>query len=152
MMVFLGTSDVDLKRLEAELRGTTLRVYWEFFKGKSYGVREVQRRLRLSSPSLALYHLEKLRRLGLLDRDIHGEYVLADEVKVGVMRNFVRLGRLVFPRYLFYAIFFWTALSAYIVESTLWGLGLDYTLIILTLCAASATTYEAARAWMDRLL
>ncbi|MGQ9543465.1 MAG: hypothetical protein ACUVTM_05205 [Candidatus Bathyarchaeia archaeon] len=149
----MGLSESDSRRLEVELRGTTLRVYWEFFsKGEGYGVREIQRRLRLSSPSIALYHLEKLRRLGLLDKDRFGQYVLADDVKVGVMRNFVRLGRLVFPRFFLYAVFFWAALLTYIVESLLWSLSLNFTLIILTLCAASVTTYEAFRSWRDRLL
>ncbi|MBS7626462.1 hypothetical protein KEJ51_05430 [Candidatus Bathyarchaeota archaeon] len=148
----MDSYESDLKRLEAEVRGTTLRVYWEFFKGGGYGVREIQRRLRLSSPSVALYHLEKLRRLGLLDKDNYGQYVLADGVKIGVMRSFIKFGRLVFPRYLFYAIFFWAALSTYIAESILWGLSLDATLTVVTLCAASASTYEAVRAWRDRLI
>lgn len=57
--------------LEAELRGKTLRVYWYLLKhGGEHpiGVREVQRSLGFSSPSVALHHLEKLRDLKLLDK------------------------------------------------------------------------------------
>ena len=44
-------SEIDL---EPELRGNTLRVYWYMLQqGKSVGVREVQRAISMSSPSVA---------------------------------------------------------------------------------------------------
>jgi len=148
----LSGSEIDGKRLEAELRGTTLRVYWEVFsKNQPMGVREVQRILTLSSPSTALYHLEKLRRLGLVEKNPYGQYVLVEEVKVGTLRDFVRFGRLLLPRYLFYAAFFWTALVSYLLESQFADIRPDATALVLTACAAAATTYEAARAWRERL-
>lgn len=109
-------SDIDEKILESELRGKTLRVYWHFVRygGKAIGVREVQRALGFSSPSVASHHLEKLSRLGLLEKKITGEYVLAEDVKVGVLKQFIRLGSLMLPRYLFYAVLFTTMLLAYI--------------------------------------
>ena len=78
------------------------------------GVREVQRALGMSSPSTSLHHLEKLRQLGLLTKDAYCKYALTNEVKVGVLRLFIRLGRLVVPRYVFYATFFLTALGLYL--------------------------------------
>ena len=88
--------------VESELKGKTLLVYWYFIRqgNVSVGVRTVQRALNLSSPSVASHHLEKLRRLGLLDKDSLGEYRLVGEVKVGLLRFFVRLGRVMLPRYL----------------------------------------------------
>ena len=69
-------------------------------------VREVQRALHFSSPSVAQHHLEQLRELGLVGKqDIGGHYYLVSEVKIGVLRHFVKLGRLLFPRYFFYAVF-----------------------------------------------
>ena len=72
--------------IESELKGLTLRIYWHILgsKKRSVGVRPVQRALRLSSPSVALHHLEKLRTLGLLEKDQGGEYHLIEQVKVGV--------------------------------------------------------------------
>ncbi|WP_309492333.1 hypothetical protein [Candidatus Hecatella orcuttiae] len=102
--------------LEAVLRGKTLRVYWYLLKrggDHPIGVREVQRALGFSSPSVALHHLEKLRDLKLLDKT-GGEYLVAREVKVGFLRLFLKLGRLVLPRYLFYAVFLTTMLAAYV--------------------------------------
>lgn len=148
----MSNSDLDRKKLESELRGTTLRVYWELFsRNESTGIRELQRTLRLSSPSTALYHLEKLRRLGLVEKAPDGEYTLAEEVKVGTLRQFVRFGRLILPRYLFYAAFFWTALISYLVESWMAGLQLDMVAVAVICCAVSATTYEAVQTWREKL-
>src|SRR5207245_11702239 len=71
------------KIIESELKGVTLRVYWHILGSKKQvvGVRAVQRALGLSSPSVALHHLEKLRGLGLLDKDSTGEYHLVEQVK-----------------------------------------------------------------------
>jgi len=79
-------------------------------------VRQVQRALRFSSPSVAQHHLERLRDLGLVQKqDVGGTYLLATEVKIGVLRHFVKLGRLLFPRYFFYAVFSTTAYFTYIL-------------------------------------
>ena len=144
--------ELDRKRLESELRGTTLRIYWALFsRNKPMGVREAQRTLKLSSPSTALYHLDKLRRLGLVEKDSYGQYVVVEEVKVGTLRQFVRFGKLILPRYLFYAAFFWTALISYLAESWILGFGPNTTAVVLTACAVAATSYEAVRTWRERL-
>jgi len=47
-----------------------------------------------------------LCELGLVQKQsAGGRYLLTSEVKIGVLRHFVKLGRLLFPRYFFYAIF-----------------------------------------------
>jgi hypothetical protein len=103
------------KIIESELRGVTLRVYWHILgsKNQSVGVRPVQRALGLSSPSVALHHLEKLRTLGLLEKDSTGEYHLIEHVKVGVLRDFVGVLGLLLPRYLFYSTMFTVMLVLY---------------------------------------
>jgi len=97
----------DETKLEYALRGKTWKVYWILLKsGRPMSVREVQRALHFSSPSVAQHHLEQLRELGLVGKqDIGGHYYLVSEVKIGVLRHFVKLGRLLFPRYFFYAVF-----------------------------------------------
>ena len=105
--------------LEARLKGRTLQVYWYALKagdsGHGIGVREVQRALGFKSPSVALYHLEKLRELGLLTKTKTGEYHVAKEVKVGLLKFFVKLGRFRFPRFLLYAVFSTSLLIAYVI-------------------------------------
>ncbi|MFX1510542.1 MAG: hypothetical protein ACFFBR_09575 [Promethearchaeota archaeon] len=101
--------------LESELRGRTLRVYFELLSTKDpVGPRELQRKLGLSSPSLAAYHLDKLVELGLIRRD-RGEYTVEEAVQVGVLKQFIWVGRRALPRQLFYAAFFTTALVIFIV-------------------------------------
>jgi hypothetical protein len=101
--------------LESELRGRTLRVYFELLSAKGpVGPRELQRKLGLSSPSLAAYHLDKLVELGLVQRD-RGEYTIEEVVQVGVLKQFIWVGRRALPRQLFYATFFTTALIIFLV-------------------------------------
>ena len=102
--------------IESELKGLTLRVYWHILslnRKESIGTRSVQRALGLSSPSVASHHLEKLKTLGLLDKDATGEYRLVGLVKVGVLRNFVGILGVLLPRYLFYSTMFTAMLVLY---------------------------------------
>jgi hypothetical protein len=107
----------DLSHIESELKGKTLLVYWYFLRqgDARIGVRAVQRALDFSSPSVAFHHMEKLRRLGLLDKNPLGEYRLVGEVKVGLLRHFVRWGRILLPRHLFYAVMFTCMIVTYVV-------------------------------------
>jgi len=108
-------SDEREKLIESELKGVTLRVYWHILgsRNQPIGVRPVQRALGLSSPSVALHHLEKLKGLGLLEKDSGGEYHLIEQVKVGVLQNFVGLFGVLLPRYLFYSTMFTVMLILY---------------------------------------
>jgi len=95
----LHASEVDE---EDVLRGTTLKVYRFMLKQKNpVGIREIQRGLRLSSPSLATYHLSKLEKAGLVKQELEG-YVV-DKV---VLRHMIRFRRMLIPKYFFYFILF----------------------------------------------
>ena len=134
--------------VDAELKGNTLRVYIYALKKRKVGVREVQRALLMSNPSLAQYHLNKLRELGLVSEN-NGEYEVAGQVKVDVMRDFLRLGTLIVPRFVFYAVVF-TVFAGYLAF-----LGYPYFALVPVLewfsaalgLAAAAFWYEAVRAW-----
>jgi predicted DNA-binding transcriptional regulator len=112
-----SSREFDLAFLESELKGKTLLVYWHLLKspGLKVGVREVQRKLGFSSPSVAVYHLDKLMSLGLVEKTMTSDYVLVSEVKTGLLRFFTRLGRFLIPRYLFYSVWFTTMLISYII-------------------------------------
>ena len=87
------------------LTGNTAEVYrYAIKQRKPVGVREVQRALKLSSPTLAAYHLDKLEEAGLL-KQTSGGYV----VEKLVLENFVRLRQLLLPKCLFYFAVFATA-------------------------------------------
>jgi hypothetical protein len=109
-----GTNEAEL---EYALRGKAWKVYWYLLKtGRPVGVREMQRALHFSSPSIAFHHLEQLRELGLVEKqDVGGHYTLVGDVKIGVLRHYVKLGKLLFPRYFFYALFSTVFYAAYLL-------------------------------------
>jgi len=139
----------DETKFEYALRGKAWKVYWLFLKsGRPMGVREVQRALHFSSPSVAQHHLEQLRELGLVQKhDIGGHYSLVSEVKIGVLKHFVRLGKMLFPRYFFYAIFSTTFYIAYLLV-LMQGFTRENLFILLFGAIVSAIFwYEAFRVW-----
>jgi len=147
-----GDSRTDLDVIESQLKGKTLLVYWFILRspGSNIGVREIQRALGFSSPSVAAHHLEKLLSLGLVDKTLRGEYILKEEIKVGVLRFFTRLGRFLIPRYLFYSVWFSTMLVVYL---TLYGHsgGIhNVVAIIFGVLACSILWYETLRLWKEK--
>jgi hypothetical protein len=93
--------------LEREVGGeyTTFKVYLYVIRTGDVSPREVYHKLGMSSPSLALHHLEKLEKLGLVSRDEHGKY-RGVRRKFGVLRFFIVTGRWLFPRTFFYMMFY----------------------------------------------
>lgn len=138
--------------LEYALRGKAWRVYWYLLKnGKPVSVREVQRALHFSSPSVANHHLEQLRELGLVEKqDIGGHYVLVSQVKIGVLRHYVKLGKLLFPRYFFYAVFstiFYVGYLALFLDSFSRA---NLFIISFGAIVSAIFWYEAYRVWTMR--
>ena len=142
----------DEAQFEYALRGKDWKVYWLLLKnGRPMSVREVQRLLHFSSPSVAQHHLEQLRELGLVAKqEVGGSYSLVSEVKIGVLRHFVKLGKILFPRYFFYAVFCTTFYLAYLLV-LMQGLTRE-NLFILSFGAIVTAIfwYEAFRVWSLR--
>jgi len=138
-----------LKQNEAAelLKGNTLRVYWTLLKSDNgvMGVREIQRALKFSSPTLAAYHLKKLEELGLVKSE-HGDYRLVKEVKVGILKDFMKFGTLMLPRYTLYAAMFTTLLALYLFQ---FGEISFYSLsgLIFVLLSTAIFWYETLRLW-----
>ncbi len=132
-------------RIDYELRGKTLQVYLYLLKhGKAVGVREVQKELGFSSPSVAFHHLDKLIDLGIIERDQYERYVLMKKVDTGILHSFVSIAGLTLPRLGFYAAFFSTIAVAYLFTNQ--GF-LDLYALIGTVGGASIFWYEAWRVW-----
>jgi DNA-binding transcriptional ArsR family regulator len=135
--------------LESELKGKTLLVYWYLIQQSSHaaGAREVQRALRFSSPSIAVHHLEKLQDLGLVDKRGTGDYVLMEEVKVGILRFFMRMGRFVVPRYLFYSVLLSTMLATYVVLCVVSQVYPSFYAIVFGAVGSFLFWFETIRLW-----
>jgi len=134
----MSDTELDLANVESKLRGKTLLVYWYLLRSpkSSFSVREVQRALGFSSPSVAMHHLNKLQELGLIKKNEFNEYILVHEVRVGTLKFFTRIGRYLVPRFLFYSIFFSTMLITYLL---LYGISFDIHSILILLIGGSAS-------------
>ena len=142
-------SSSDLAVIESQLKGKTLQIYWYLLRSPSsrVGVREIQRSLGFSSPSVAAHHLEKLLSLGLVEKSMTGEYFLVQEVKVGLLRFFTRLGRFLVPRYLFYSL--WLSTMFVIYLTLYWPSGCIHNIaaVIFGSLASVILWFETVRLW-----
>jgi len=131
------------------LRGLTLKVYKVILKSdRPTGIREVQRALNLSSPTLALYHINKLEEAGLIKKELNG-YV-ADRI---ILENLVRFRRFLVPRNFFYSIFLVTSLIFMVVFLRPPILTREYVFALAVISfATAASVYETIRALSKKVL
>lgn len=133
------------EKIDYALRGKTLTVYLYLLKhGKAIGVREIQKELGFSSPSVAFHHLDKLLGLGVVEKDEYDRYVLAKKVDTGILNSFVSVAGLNLPRLGFYAAFFTTITVAYLILARS---SLNLYAVIGTVGGAAVFWYEAWRVW-----
>src|SRR5207237_2937021 len=66
-------------------------------------LRDIQRAMNFSSPSSALFHLQKLESTGLVQKDDVGDYRIKTHVRVSLIRNFLIIKGTLIPRHVFYA-------------------------------------------------
>ena len=100
----IQTSDRDRRNglRRSSLSGRTLNVYRLLYReGKPLGVHDVQTKLGLSSPSLAVYHLNKLKEEGWVEQR-EGGYV----VDRRLFENMLRIRRAVIPLQTTFSVFF----------------------------------------------
>lgn len=140
--------------VESELRGNTLRVYWHMLsQSNSVGVREVQRALSMSSPSVASHHLTKLVSLDLVEQLPDNTYKVKQIVKVGVLRNFIGFRGKFLPRYTFVAMFFTAYTAAYLILSLIAPPNIfdRYIALAIGLIGALFAWWESYRLWKLKL-
>lgn len=132
------------------LKGNTLRVYWCLLKSKNgeVGMKEIQTNLKFSSPNLALHHLEKLRKLGLIDKR-EGSYHLVKEVKIDIINQLTRLGTLMVPRYMFYSILYSVLLIYFLFTVKYLNFYIVYALIFGIL-GVLIFWFETFKVWKER--
>lgn len=124
------------------LRGKTLEVYHFLLKSnKPISIREVQRALNFSSPSLVIYHFSKLEEAGIVKKE-KGEYTVS---KV-LLEHSIRINRFLIPRFFFYSVF---VVAALIIELTYLRpqvfTSAYFFAIIVTFMCALAFCYETAK-------
>lgn len=99
--------ETDQEKLDTEIAGeyNTLRVYIYMLKVRVASYREVQKALRFSSPTLAKHHLEKLEKYDLVKENYDGTFYVKSK-SFGILKLYVRSGKWIVPRTIFFAIIF----------------------------------------------
>ncbi len=93
-----GVEDNTSIPVELILGGQSLRVYLELLVSREpLGVRELQRRLGFKSPSSAKHHLDRLIRLGLVEKTIDGRY-RAVESKTSILSAYMLVAGSMIPK------------------------------------------------------
>jgi hypothetical protein len=134
------------------IKGKTLSVYWYMLRHpEPLTAREIQRGAELSSPSLSMHHLERLKQFGLVEKDVHGQYTVIRDVRIGILNQFMGRGRIMVPRFLFYATFY-TSLTA-ALGSLLFWINMDWysgILLVLLVSACVVLWYETLKVWREQ--
>lgn len=137
---------------ESYIKGTTLEIYYYILRKKSsVGVREVQRELSLSSPSVASYHLEKLVELNVITKSATGNYEIRQKLDIGTLNQFILIGNYTLPRFLFYAVFFTVISIGYIL--LFFNLPLTTSKLFVLIFSFGSTFifwFETVKSWKKR--
>lgn len=143
-------SSIDDDEMVSKLKGNTLRAYWALLSSEDgvVGVRDLQRELGFSSPALAAYHLNKLVDFDLAVNE-RGDYRLVREVKVGVLKQYIKLGSFLFPRYVLYASMFTTFFLFVLVRFDEVSFYSVYALVVSFL-ATLVSWFETIKIWQQK--
>ena len=143
------SDETDRDLVDKLLKGRTMSVYALLLSSGEMGVRDIQRALGFSSPSLALHHLTKLSELDLVTKDIDGVYSVTRTVRVGSLSLFIKFGTHLLPRFLFLGTLFSAMLVIYLLTFASWPLtGGDIMFIAMSLIAILLSFHETRRIWL----
>lgn len=134
---------------QEQVSGNTLRVYLYVLRHGPCELREVQRGLGFSTPSLASYHLTKLVRAGYVVQDGEGKYSANPQATPQILEEYSKLGTLIVPDLLFFAVLF-SVLVAYFTYRALTAQPpTAYTeyLAATAIAMCAVLWYETAKAW-----
>ena len=125
--------------------GKTLDVYMVILShdDDGVGVRDIWRKLKLSSPSLAQYHVNKLLDMRLITADISGKYIINPKETVEALRNFLMLRGMIIPRLTIYAALLLGILTSYLMYYPWTGDFRDLTVLSIGFLSVSSFIYEA---------
>ncbi|HLI46924.1 MAG TPA: hypothetical protein VKU94_07010 [Geobacterales bacterium] len=124
---------------EEKLTGKTMLVYMYVLSKNRVTAREVKNALGFSSTSLAIYYLDRLYQMDLVDKEPGGYYVLKKKVDLGFYGVYRSLYGILLPKFLPYALFFTLLLIFYFF---FYIDRLDLYALISLIAAASIFWYE----------
>jgi hypothetical protein len=139
------------QEVEELLSGKTLQIYWYLLTHGNAGIREIQKELKIPSPSTVSYHINKLVQVNLVIKsEKTGKYIVKSEVKNGIMGLYIKIGRRMIPRMLFYLSFFSIGFLLFLLFLIFRGSTLsvvDILFLFFSLSAAGIFIFETYKIW-----
>jgi hypothetical protein len=130
-----------------DVRGNTLRVFIHVLKNGPCELRDIQHALQLSSPSLAVYHLNRLVEAGYVMQDEYGRYLAVAGAAGKVLGEYTKVGPAVLPQ-LFFSTLLLTILAVFFAgEVLLYPSFPPYYIIGVLGCALVALWFETVKLW-----
>jgi len=129
-----------------EVRGNALKIYLYLLRHGPSELRDIQRGVGLSSPSLASYHLGKLVDAGFVTQDEHGRYLAVKEASDKVLEGYAKMGPAVVPQLFFFALLF-TILAAFFSFEALYSSGFVVYLVAVSIAMVCVFWYETLKLW-----
>lgn len=127
---FIGESKEKLKpitKINPELannllHGKTLQVYWYIFTHNQAGIRQIQKALNFTSSGTVSYQVTKLMNAGIITKDeSEGKYSINKEIKIGILKFFIRIGSRMIPRISLYLIIYILGFAVFLTLSIISG-------------------------------
>jgi DNA-binding transcriptional ArsR family regulator len=133
--------------ISREIRGNTLKVYLYLLKHGSSELRDIQRGVGLSSPSLASYHLGKLAEAGLATQNEYGVYSVVRDSSDKVLEGYAKIGFAVVPQLFFFALVFTILIAFFSYAAIYMSSGFIQWLIVISVIMVVVFWYETIRLW-----
>ncbi len=130
----------------SEIKGNTLRVYLYLLQSGASELRDVQRSLGFSTPSLASYHLGKLVEAGYVAQNERGQYTVVKDSTKEILEGYVRVGTVVFPQLFFFSVLF-TAVIGFLAFMSLSVSSYVPLLVTASIALVGAFWYETIKVW-----
>ncbi len=129
-----------------EIKGNTLRVYLYLLQAGNAELRDVQKSLGFSTPSLASYHLGKLVEAGYASQNERGQYAVVRDSTKEILEGYVRIGAVVFPQLFFFSVLF-TAVIGFLAFMSLYVQSYVPLLVGASAALVGAFWYETIKVW-----
>jgi DNA-binding transcriptional ArsR family regulator len=131
---------------QMDIRGNTLRVYVYVLRHGPSELREVQRGLGFSTPSLASYHLSRLLKAGYVTQTEDGKYSAVKDATPELLEGYTKVGVALVPQLFFFSVLF-SILVAYFSFKALELPQYTPFLIATSVALVALLWFETLRVW-----
>lgn len=102
--------------------------------------------MRLSTASLASYHLGRLVEAGYARQDESGRYVATDSASGEILEGYSKIGLAVVPQLFFFALLF-TILTLFFSYESLIRVGFTVYLVAIAVAMVAVLWFQTVRLW-----